>query len=313
MLGHELRALDDVLEVALREPLALRDHAEAVRAAASAALACSRIWSGDIIACIGVSASAYFDCAQKPQSSAQPPDFALTSEQRSVESPKRSVRAPRALDQILDRGVILDLSECEGLLASDERRQVDPFRRRAVSRKVRAPSDGRFRSSGGLARDPGPFQRAARLGPRRLQRRAGRVARRRARRGGPPSTAAARVRARRRAARGRVRRACWTGGRSCWRRSPRRWQSIRRHRSRSTRRARPRRTRSSSMTASFPDLLRVRTERAEGDGLRLFAGPVADARCSAPRGFPPLSSRRCHRWSHCSSGQRSIAPARRRR
>src|SRR5215212_7952743 len=32
VLGYELRALDDVLEVALRQALALRDHAEAVRA-----------------------------------------------------------------------------------------------------------------------------------------------------------------------------------------------------------------------------------------------------------------------------------------
>src|SRR3954451_2027895 len=64
--------------------------------AASAALACSRICSGSIIACIGVSASAKPDCAQNPQSSAQPPDFALTSEQRSVESPKCSWRASHA-------------------------------------------------------------------------------------------------------------------------------------------------------------------------------------------------------------------------
>ncbi len=61
--------------------------------AASAAFACSRICSGDIIACIGVSASANRDCAQNPQSSAQPPDLALTSEHMSVESPKRSRRA----------------------------------------------------------------------------------------------------------------------------------------------------------------------------------------------------------------------------
>src|SRR5918994_3922294 len=64
--------------------------------AASAALACSRICSGSIIACIGVPASAYRDWAQKPQSSAQPPDFALTSEHMSVESPKRSRRAAHA-------------------------------------------------------------------------------------------------------------------------------------------------------------------------------------------------------------------------
>ena len=64
--------------------------------AASAAFACSRICSGDIIACSGVSASANRDCAQNPQSSAQPPDFALTSEHMSVESPKRSWRAAQA-------------------------------------------------------------------------------------------------------------------------------------------------------------------------------------------------------------------------
>src|SRR3954451_7952195 len=64
--------------------------------AASAALACWSICSGSIIACMGVSASAKRDCAQKPQSSAQPPDFALTSEHRSVLSPNCSVRAAQA-------------------------------------------------------------------------------------------------------------------------------------------------------------------------------------------------------------------------
>ena len=64
--------------------------------AASAARACSRICSGDIIACSGVSASAKRDCAQNPQSSAQPPDLALTREQRSVESAKRSTRTLQA-------------------------------------------------------------------------------------------------------------------------------------------------------------------------------------------------------------------------
>ena len=51
---------------------------------------------GVIIACIGVSASAKRDWAQKPQSSAQPPDLALTSEHMSVESPKRSSRTRQA-------------------------------------------------------------------------------------------------------------------------------------------------------------------------------------------------------------------------
>jgi hypothetical protein len=79
--------------------------------AASAARACSSICSGSIIACIGVSASAKRDWAQKPQSSAQPPDLALTSEHMSVESPKRSTRAAtrarsaprsRVVDVVLD-------------------------------------------------------------------------------------------------------------------------------------------------------------------------------------------------------------------
>src|SRR3954467_7328909 len=64
--------------------------------AASAALACSRIWSGSIIACIGGAAWAYRGWAQNPQSSAQPPDLALTSEHMSVESPKRSWRTSQA-------------------------------------------------------------------------------------------------------------------------------------------------------------------------------------------------------------------------
>ena len=64
--------------------------------AASAARACSRICSGSIMACMGVSASAKRDWAQKPQSSAQPPDLALTREHMSVESAKRSTRASQA-------------------------------------------------------------------------------------------------------------------------------------------------------------------------------------------------------------------------
>src|SRR6516162_1308266 len=64
--------------------------------AASAARACSSTCSGFIIACIGVSASAKRDCAQKPQSSAQPPDLAFTSEHMSVESANRSSRTRHA-------------------------------------------------------------------------------------------------------------------------------------------------------------------------------------------------------------------------
>ena len=99
--------------------------------AASAARACSRICSGSIIACSGVSASANRDCAQKPQSSAQPPDFALTSEQRSVESPKRSWRACHARSTSASISAwSLDLAEAQRLLAGDERRHGRKPRRR---------------------------------------------------------------------------------------------------------------------------------------------------------------------------------------
>ena len=83
--------------------------------AASAARACSSICSGSIIACIGVSASAKRDWAQKPQSSAQPPDFALTSEHMSVESPKRSTRACQA------RSTSASISPWSSMLAERER------------------------------------------------------------------------------------------------------------------------------------------------------------------------------------------------
>ena len=93
--------------------------------AASAALACSRICSGSIIACSGVSASAKRDWAQKPQSSAQPPDFALTSEHMSVLSPNCSCRAvPGALDEREDLVVVLELAEADGFFAGDERRHA---------------------------------------------------------------------------------------------------------------------------------------------------------------------------------------------
>ena len=91
--------------------------------AASAARACSRICSGVIIACIGVSASAKRDWAQKPQSSAQPPDLALTSEHMSVESPKRSTRAFQARSTSASISAwSVDLPEPERLFLGDERR-----------------------------------------------------------------------------------------------------------------------------------------------------------------------------------------------
>ena len=97
--------------------------------AASAARACSRICSGVIIACIGVSASAKRDWAQKPQSSAQPPDLALTSEHMSVESPKRSTRASQARSTSASISAWSSISpEPERLFLGDQRRHLDRAR-----------------------------------------------------------------------------------------------------------------------------------------------------------------------------------------
>ena len=94
--------------------------------AASAARACSSTCSGSIIACIGVSASAKRDCAQKPQSSAQPPDLALTSEHMSVESREAlHARFPRALQSSASICcVVLDLAQTQRFLAGDQRRHA---------------------------------------------------------------------------------------------------------------------------------------------------------------------------------------------
>ncbi len=96
MLGDQSSAGQDLVEVALGQPLPWVTMQNRWAPAASAARACSSICSGSIIACIGVSASAYLDWAQKPQSSAQPPDLALTNEHMSVESANRSTRASQA-------------------------------------------------------------------------------------------------------------------------------------------------------------------------------------------------------------------------
>ena len=91
--------------------------------AASAARACSSICSGSIIACMGVSASAYLDCAQKPQSSAQPPLLAFTSEHMSVDSPKLSCRTIQATSTSRSMSAwALELAELERLVEGDQGR-----------------------------------------------------------------------------------------------------------------------------------------------------------------------------------------------
>ena len=89
--------------------------------AASAARACSSICSGSISACIGVSASAYFDCAQKPQSSAQPAALGV-HERAHVGRLAEVVLAhhPGDVDQPLDVGVVGELAELERLVEGDQ-------------------------------------------------------------------------------------------------------------------------------------------------------------------------------------------------
>ena len=96
--------------------------------AASAALARARGSArGSSSRASACGASAKRDWEQKPQSSAQPPDFALTSEHMSVESPKRSVsRLEGPLDERLDLRVVLDLAQGERFLVRDQRRQAIP-------------------------------------------------------------------------------------------------------------------------------------------------------------------------------------------
>ena len=93
--------------------------------AASAARACSSIWSGSISACMGVSASAYFDCAQNPQSSAHPPLFAFTSEHMSVDSPKLSWRTIQATSTSRSMSACsVSSPELERLFEGDEGRHL---------------------------------------------------------------------------------------------------------------------------------------------------------------------------------------------
>ena len=122
--------------------------------AASAARACSRICSGSIIACIGVSASAKRDCAQKPQSSAQPPDLALTSEHMSVESPNRSTRASHARCTSASICAWSSISpRLQRFLAGDQRRHDANVRPRRTARRL---AD----RAGASAQLPAPARRA---------------------------------------------------------------------------------------------------------------------------------------------------------
>ena len=147
MLGDEARALEHLLEVALGQPLALGDHAEAVRAGG---LGGARVLEdllglhhrvqrrlGLGVARLGAEAAVLGAAA------------GLRVDERAQVG--RVVEAldahlPRALDQRLDLGVILELTEAQRLLAGDERwhcaAQWQP-RRTASARRAGARAAGR--------------------------------------------------------------------------------------------------------------------------------------------------------------------------
>ena len=129
MLGDELCALDDVLEVALREPLALRDHAEAVRARGLGSL---RVLEDLLRRHHGVHRGVRLGVLRlRAEAAVLGTATGLRVDERAEVgriAEAVGAGAPRALDELLDRGVVLDLSECEGFLAGDERRQAGPFR-----------------------------------------------------------------------------------------------------------------------------------------------------------------------------------------
>ena len=122
-----LRALDDVLEVPLGEPLALGDHAEAVRAGG---LGRARVLE-DLLgrhhrvhrrvrlreARLGAEAAVLGAAAGL-----------RVHERAHVGGVAEALHArlEGALDERLDLGVVLDLAEGTGLLVRDQRRQARP-------------------------------------------------------------------------------------------------------------------------------------------------------------------------------------------
>ena len=126
MLGDQPRALEDLLEVALGEPLALGDHAEPVRARR---LGRARVLE-DLLglhhrvhrrlglgeARLGAEAAVLGAAA------------GLRVDERAHVGRVREAldaRLPRALDQRLDLGGIFELAEAQRLLTADQRRHPD--------------------------------------------------------------------------------------------------------------------------------------------------------------------------------------------
>ena len=123
MLGHQPRALEHLLEVALGEPLALGDHAEAVRA--------RRLGRARVLEhLVGLHHRVHRrlglgEARLRAEPAVLGAAARLGVDQRAhVRAVAEALlaRLPRALDQRLDRGVVLELAELQGLLAGDERR-----------------------------------------------------------------------------------------------------------------------------------------------------------------------------------------------
>jgi hypothetical protein len=123
VLGDEPRALEHVVEVALRQPLALRDHAEPVRAGR---LGRARVIE-DLLGLhhrvqrrLGLG-EARLRAEAAVLGAAPRLRVDQGAQVRGVAEPVLA-RLPRPLHQRLDLRVRLDPPQCQGLLRGDERR-----------------------------------------------------------------------------------------------------------------------------------------------------------------------------------------------
>ena len=123
MLGDEPRALEHLLEVALGEPLALRDHAEPVRAGG---LGRARVLEDLLGLHHRVHRRLGLGVARLRAEAAVlgAPAGLGVDERAHVGGVAEALDAgvPGALDERLDLGVVLELAEAQGFLARDQRR-----------------------------------------------------------------------------------------------------------------------------------------------------------------------------------------------
>jgi hypothetical protein len=125
VLGHQPRALEHLLEVALGQPLALGDHAEAMRAGG---LGRSRVLEH----LVGLHHRVHRglglgEARLRAEAAVLGAAAGLGVDQRAhVRAVAEALLAgePCALDERLDRAVVLELAQLEGLLARDERRHA---------------------------------------------------------------------------------------------------------------------------------------------------------------------------------------------